>query len=191
MRITSASRVGATAALALCTVVGLGAPAYAIDVSGGCSGIAASTDGSGKVLQVFTAPDVPGKAKTGTKDNPILVDRDGTIKYQATAPPITDTKTVIKVYGITVHSESSANASRSTKKVGTEDMSDWFPIDQPGLYYVEGSYKGNGGGCSGSAWFKVTGSPVGSPAWIAGIFFVALGGVLLATSWPKRVGGAA
>ena len=52
MRITSVSRVGATAALALCTVVGLGGPAYAIDVSGGCSGIAASTDGSGKILQV-------------------------------------------------------------------------------------------------------------------------------------------
>ena len=70
-------------------------------------------------------------------------------------------------------------------------MSDWFPIDQPGLYYVEGSYSGTGGECSGDAWFKVIGSPVGSPAWIAGIVFAALGGVLLALSWPTRTGGAA
>jgi hypothetical protein len=178
---TASLRRIAALSLGTAAFLALGAgPASAVAITGGCSGTATTLGKNGNTIQQVSAPD----PKTGSRSNPVIVDGNGTITYQGDGPVITNNKWYIKVFGITVKSGGKKNGTRQTHTAGQLKVKDYFKIKQPGLYYVEGKFSGTGGSCSGHAWFKVTGSPVGSPLWIAGIVLTGAGAAFVVFAYP-------
>ena len=158
-------------------------PAGAVDLDGGCEGAAVSSDEDGGVLDEVTAP-----GEGGTKSDPFLVDVDGVVAYEGSTPSVfRDHSWEVKVMGIPVKDGGSENADEETTTDDEVQVDDYLPFDAPGLYRVSGSIDpAEGEGCSGSAWVKVAGSPVGTIPWIAGVVFTAGGVALLAWAWPTR-----
>lgn len=137
----------------------------------GCSGSGTSLNSGGNAIQSATAPNPPS-----SESRPLLVDPRGTVSYSGrSGSVITNHSWQIKVDGITVKSGGSPNAARKTVNQGTVKVKDYLPFKMTGLFYVSGSITGSGGTCTGSVWVKVTGSPVGTVAWFAGIAFAVAG----------------
>ena len=166
---------------ALLLVVLWAAPAAAVDLDGGCEGAATSIDADGETLDEVTAP-----GEGGTKSDPFLVDADGTVAYEGSTPVVFhDHSWQVDVMGITVKDGGSANADDEQSTADTTEVGDYLPFDAPGLYKVSGSITAAEGECSGSAWIKLAGSPVGTPPWIAGAVSAVGGIALLAWAWPR------
>jgi hypothetical protein len=137
----------------------------------GCSGSGTSLNSKGVAIQSATAPNPPS-----SESRPLLVDPKGTVSYSGrSGSVITNHSWQIKVDGITVKSGGSPNATGKTVNRGTVKVKDYLPFKVTGLFYVSGSITGSGGGCSGSVWVKVTGSPVGTVPWFAGVAFAVAG----------------
>src|SRR5262245_44779923 len=147
------------------------APAGAINLDGGCQGQGASFDADHNQIMAATAP----SAEPGTSGNPFLVDYDGTVEYAGTGPLIVNHHWEVKVFGITVKSGGSSNGSQQTATLGVADVSEYLPFKITGVYYVEGGISGEGGACSGNAFVKLIGSPVGTIPWIVAIGLIAAG----------------
>ena len=163
-----------------CVVLG-SAPAGAIDLDGGCQGQGTSFDADHNQLMSATAP----SAEPGTSGNPFLVDYDGTVEYAGTGPLMVNHHWEIKVFGITVKSGGSPNGSQQTATIGVADVGDYLPFKITGVYYVSGEISGDGGACSGNAFVKLIGSPVGTIPWIVAIGLIAVGLGLGYASFPR------
>jgi len=159
-------------AAGLCALVA--APAGAVSLDGGCQGQGTSLEADGSQIMTATAP----SAEPGTSGNPVLVDYDGTVQYSGSGPLMLNHHWEVKVFGITVKSGGAKNGTHQTSTSGTAVVKDYLPFKITGLYYVSGGISGEGGACSGSAYFKLIGSPVGTLPWIAAIVLIA-GGILL------------
>jgi hypothetical protein len=150
--------------------------AGAAALTGGCSGTGISSDSDGSELDQASAP-----GAGATKSDPFLVDPDGTVAWEGTTGvAFHDHSWNVKVWGAKVKSGGSANGDDLVEDGGVEEVSDYLPFDAVGLYKVTGSISAAEGTCKGSGWIKVTGSPVATPAWIAGLVLVLGGGALLA-----------
>jgi len=180
-------RLAAAAGIALALLVIGASTAGAAALGGGCNGSATSTDGNGQQLDAVAAP-----GAGGTGGNPFLVDVDGTVDYQGGTPGVFHNHSWhVDVFGITVKSGGSANGSNKSSTSGTEQVDDYLPLNAVGLYYVSGGITADEGSCSGSAWVKIVGSPVGTIGWIAGLVATVLGAAgLVGTAMPLlRRGG--
>lgn len=154
-------------------------------VLNGCSGNGTSSTSKGAVLQSASAPNPPS-----SQSRPLLVDPKGTVTYSGRSNAVIRNHTWrVKVDGLTVKSGGSANASGKSSNQGTVKVNDYLPFKITGLFYVSGSITGSGGSCSGSFWVKVTGSPVGTVPWFAGIVFAAagIGGLFLSRPTTSSV----
>jgi hypothetical protein len=154
-------------------------------VLNGCSGNGTSSTSKGALLQSASAPNPPT-----SQSRPLLVDPKGTVAYNGRSNAVIRNHTWrVKVDGLTVKSGGSANASGTSSNKGTVKVKDYLPFKITGLFYVSGSINGTGGGCSGSFWVKVTGSPVGTVPWFAGIGFAAagIGGMFLSRPITRSV----
>ncbi len=157
------------------------APAGAVNLTGGCEGQGTSFDADHNQVMAVTAP----SPEPGTSDNPVLVDYDGTVEYAGTGPLMVNHHWEVKVFGATVKSGGSANGSRQTSTIGVADVSEYLPFKVTGVYYVSGSISGEGGACSGNAYVKLVGSPIGTIPWIVAIALIAGGVALGYASLPK------
>jgi hypothetical protein len=81
----------------------------------------------------------------------------------------------------------SENAEGSRKAKGTVEVSDYLPFKVAGLYYVSGSLEGEGGTCAGNLWVKLTGSPIGTIPWIAGLGLAIVGVLGMLASRPTAI----
>jgi hypothetical protein len=147
------------------------APAGAVNLTGGCQGQGTSFDKDHNQIMAATAP----SAEPGTSGNPFLVDYDGTVEYAGTGPLMLDHHWEIKVFGIPVKSGGAPNGSHQTAAIGVADVSDYLPFKITGVYYVSGEIHGDGGACSGDAYVKLLGSPVGTIPWIVAIALIVVG----------------
>ena len=125
----------------------------------------------------------------GTRKDPFEVDYDSVVNYAGSGPVITDHSWDVKVFGITVKSGGSENGSRLNSTSGEAVVKDYLPFRFTGLYHVSGGISGNGGSCSGSAWVKLTGSPVGTIPWLGGIGFTGLGALFAFLTRPGLKAG--
>jgi hypothetical protein len=157
------------------------APAGAVNLTGGCQGQGTSFDKDHNQIMAATAP----SAEPGTSGNPFLVDYDGTVEYAGTGPLVLNHHWEIKVFGIPVKSGGAPNGSHQTATIGVADVSDYLPFKITGVYYVSGEIHGDGGACSGDAYVKLLGSPVGTVPWIVAIGLIVIGVALGYASLPK------
>ena len=163
-----------------CVALG-SAPAGAVNLTGGCAGQGTSFDKDHNQIMGATAP----SAEPGTSGNPFLVDYDGTVEYAGTGPLMLNHHWEIKVFGIPVKSGGAPNGSNQTATIGVADVSDYLPFKITGVYYVSGEIHGDGGACSGDAFVKLVGSPVGTIPWIVAIGLIVVGVALGYVSLPK------
>lgn len=173
--------LAAGAGIALALLVFSAPVASAADLDGGCQGSATSKDADGNELDTASAPG-PG----ATKDDPFLVDTDGTVDYEGTTPTVFhDHSWHIDISGATVESGGSKNGTNQAGTSGTLNVDDYIPVNAVGLYKATGGISADEGSCSGSAWVKVVGSPVGTIGWIAGVVGVVFGAAgLVSTAMP-------
>jgi hypothetical protein len=180
-------KLAAGAAMALVVLV-LSAPAAsAATLGGGCNGAGTSKDADGTKLDTASAP-----GAGGTKSAPFLVDSNGTVDYSGTTPTVFHNHSWhVDVSGITVKDGGSNNGTNQSGTSGTVKVHSYLPVNAVGLYRVTGGITAGEGACSGSAWIKVAGSPVGTVGWIAGLVAAALGaaGVVLTAMPLFRRGG--
>jgi len=161
--------------------------AGAANLTGGCQGSATSSDKNGQQLDSVSAP-----GAGGTGSNPFLVDVDGTVDYKGSSPTVFHNHSWhVDVFGISVKSGGAKNGTNQSSTSGTEKISDYLPVNAVGLYRVSGGITADEGSCSGSAWVKIAGSPVGTIGWIAGLVTAVLGAAgMVRTAWPLlRRGG--
>ncbi len=163
------------------------APAGAVNLTGGCQGQGTSFDKDHNQIMSATAPSV----EPGTSGNPVLVDYDGTVEYSGSGPLMLNHHWEVKVFGITVKSGGSKNGSHQTSTSGTAVVKDYLPFKITGVYYVSGGISGEGGACSGNAYLKLIGSPVGTIPWIVAIGLIVAGLALGYASLPKAAPTAA
>ncbi len=168
------------ALVTVCVVLSPGR-AGAVNLTGGCEGQGTSFDADHNQIMAATAP----SAEPGTSGNPFLVDYDGTVEYAGTGPLMVNHHWEVKVFGITVKSGGSPNGSRQTSTIGVADVSDYLPFKMTGVYYVSGDISGEGGACSGDAFVKLVGSPVGTIPWIVAIGLIVVGVALGYASLPR------
>ncbi len=154
--------------------------AHAADATG-CSGSADSLAADGSVLSSASAP-----GAGGTQDDPLVVDPDGTVAWEgSTDSVITDGTWSVTVMGVPFLSGSFDNSDGSTSADGVVDVATapaqvkWV-LATSALIPVSGEMSGQGGTCSGSGFIAGTGeSPMGSPIFLAGVGFIAVGGILV------------
>ena len=168
-------------AIVFATVALSAAPAGAVNLTGGCQGQGTSFDKDHNQIMSATAP----SAEPGTSGNPFLADYDGTVEYAGTGPLMLDHHWEIKVFGIPVKSGGAPNGSHQTATIGVADVSDYLPFKITGVYYVSGEIHGDGGACSGNAYVKLLGSPVGTIPWIVAVGLIVVGVALGYASLPR------
>jgi hypothetical protein len=143
-----------------------------------CTLSVTSTDASGKTIATAT-----GGGNDSTETNPLLVDWDGTVTWRGTSGDnaLKNNSWHVDVFMIpTPLRGGDANDKRNKVGEGTTSVRANAPFQFTGLYYVSGEFKGDGGSCVGSGWFKLTGNPVSTiPFWIA-VVIALLGLILLA-----------
>jgi len=141
-----------------------------------CTLTVTSTDASGKTIATAT-----GGADDATQTNPLLVDWDGTVHGTSGANAIKNNSWHVDVFMVPSPLRG-GDANDKGNKVGdgTTSVRGNAPFQFTGLYYVSGEFRGDGGSCAGSGWFKLTGNPASTfPFWIAVVLGL-LGLVLLA-----------
>lgn len=137
-----------------------------------CSLELLSNDGSGAALDTASSG-----AADSTQENPFDVDWEGTVVWDGS------TNVVIKnyTYSISVFNVSTplqgggTNDDENTQGDGTVSVAANSPFRAAGLYFVSGTYSGEGGSCAGSGWFRLLGDPVGTVPWIGGLVLLVLG----------------
>jgi len=156
-----------------------------------CTLTVTSTDASGKTIATAT-----GGADDATETNPLLVDWDGTVTWHGTSGDnaIKNNSWHVDVFMVpTPLRGGDANDKGNKVGDGTASVRGNAPFQFTGLYYVSGEFRGDGGSCVGSGWFKLTGSPASTiPFWIAvvlGLLGLALLVLGLAGSWGWAVLG--
>jgi hypothetical protein len=146
-------------------------PAAAFPLST-CTLSLASTDADGAPLDT-----AQGGAPDSTVDDPFKVDWDGEVAYEGSTEVVIKNYTYhVEVFGVpTPLRGGDANDDENTDGSGTVSVGANAPFRVAGLYYVSGAYTGEGGSCSGSGWFQLLGSPIGTVPWIAGVAMAVLG----------------
>lgn len=143
-----------------------------------CTLTVTSTDASGKTI----ATAVNG-GNDATQENPLLVDWDGTVTWHGTsgANAIKNNSWHVDVFMVpTPLRGGDANSGGNKVGDGTTSVRANAPFQFTGLYYVSGEFRGDGGSCAGSGWFKLRGNPVSTiPFWVA-VILALLGLALLA-----------
>jgi len=172
----AASAVVVALLAALATTLSVAAAAAASNPPGGdltgCKGTVQSFDSSGKQIDTITFPSAVGSSSS----SPFHVDSGGKVAHDGSSDNlILNNSWHVSVAGITVRSGGAPNKSHTQSDKGTDDVSKYMPFKVTGLYYAEFKLSGDGGSCSGNMWVKLVGSPVGTPAWIAGIVLAVLG----------------
>jgi hypothetical protein len=143
----------------------------------GCTMSLTSTDASGGPVDSSTSGD-----PVGSEDNPFVVDWDGSVVWSGNTVDqvIKNNSYHIEVFGVpTPFGGHEANADGAKDGSGTVRVKDHAPFRFTGLYFVSGAIGGNGGSCTGNGWFKLTGDPVGTVPFFAGLVAVVLGLLLL------------
>ena len=171
----------------------IAAPAAAFELNGGCTMTITSTDAAGGALD--TASGAPDGGVGATREDPFLIDWDGTVTWNASSEPVAFTDHTWGIFVFLIPTPvrgGDPNAGGDTTGDGTAVVSENAPFRTTGLYYVSGAIDGaEGAHCDGNGWFKLTGDPVGTiPFWIA-VLIVLLGIVTLWTARPERVIGGA
>jgi hypothetical protein len=187
-----ARRVGVAAALVAGFALALTptSPAGASSLTG-CSGSAASLDGSGNVIDSANAAggavtDTMTGQPAFTKKNPFVVDNRGVVEYQGrTDAVITDHSWSVSLLGLEVLSGGSANESQTQEDSGSVDLDDKLPVKFTGLIRVEGTLSGTGGECTGDGFIKLQGNPFASPVTWAGLTAASAGGLGIFLSLPR------
>jgi len=180
-------RLAAAAGVALALLVLGASTADAASLGGGCRGTATSSDENGNQLSTMSGP-----GAGGTSSDPFLVDTDGTVDYEGTTPNVFHNHSWhVDISGATVKSGGSRNGTNQAGTSGTVQVDDYLPVNAVGLYRATGGITADEGSCSGSAWIKVVGSPVGTIAWIVGLVTTVLGAAgIVSTAMPLvRRGG--
>lgn len=146
-----------------------------------CSLELVSQDASGASIDTASsgAPDA-------TQADPFDVEWEGSVAYDGT------TNVVIKNYHYSISvfniptplQGGGTNDDENTDGDGTVSVAANSPFRAAGLYYVSGTYSGEGGSCAGSGWFRLLGDPVGTVPWIAGLVLAVLG--VLGLVWALR-----
>lgn len=171
-------RVAVGAGIALALVVLIAPMAGAATLKGGCTGTGTSKDAHGDTLDTASAP-----GAGATKGDPFLVDHDGTVDYEGSSPKVFhDHSWHVDLEGITLEDGGSKNGTNQAGTSGSARIDDYLPFDAVGLYRVDGGITAAEGSCSGSAWVKVVGSPVGTVVWIVGMSTTAVGAAGLAVT---------
>lgn len=149
----------------------------------GCRGAAISVGPDGRPKGSVVVPGGPPSSAS----KPLHVDSDGTVEWQgSTDAVIRDITWTAKLFGVTVHSASGANAAGKTSDEGVEDVGDYLPFKVTGLYHIDFHLEGDGGECTGDLWVKLDGNHFGTVPWIAGVGLIALGAVGLWLARPTR-----
>ena len=170
MRRSFAAAVLLTASLLLVAA----APVAAFPLST-CQLSLTSTDASGATVDTAQSG-----ANDATQADPFLVDWDGQVVYTGTTTNvIKNYRYQVSVLGIpTPISGGDTNDEENTSGNGSVSVAANTPFRVTGLFLASGGYQGEGGSCSGSGWFKLTGNPTGTlPFWIA-LILLAFGTVL-------------
>lgn len=186
----------ALSAVWLALGVAFAAPAGAGEANG-CTWSVKSLDRDGKVIDTASGP-----GSGATKDNPLLIDQQGKIEYQATTDQViahgswnVETSGAVSIsFGGDVK-----NDSGTTDKSGTEELESRLTVDMgpfgrvalfTGLIHVDFKATGaNGATCTASGWLETNSNTFGSVPFVLGAL-AALGGIsLLFFGWPVSTAG--
>ena len=137
-----------------------------------CSLDLLSNDGSGAGLDTASSG-----ANDSTQDDPFEVDWEGSVVWDGTTNVVIKNYTYsISVFNVpTPLQGGGTNDDENTQGDGTVGVAANSPFRAAGLYFVSGTYNGEGGSCTGSGWFRLLGDPVGTVPWIAGVALVVIG----------------
>ena len=156
-----------------------------------CTLTVTSTDAIGKTIATATAG-----TDDATQTNPLLVDWDGTVTWHGTSGDnaIKNNSWHVDVFMVPTPLRGGDSNDKGNKVGdGTTSIRGNAPFQFTGLYYVSGEFRGDGGSCVGSGWFKLTGNPASTiPFWIAvvlGLLGLALLALGLRGSWGWAVLG--
>ena len=125
---------------------------------------------------------VVGGAADSTREDPFLVDWNGTVAWEGTTGGIVFTNFTwgISITGIpTPLNGVVANASGQTEGSGSVVPNEVLPLELVGLFYVTGSVSSDAGSCDGSGWVQLQGDPLGTLQFWAGLAAVAIGILLI------------
>jgi hypothetical protein len=116
-------------------------------------------------------------AADSTQADPFEVEWEGSVAYDGTTNVVIKNYTYsISVFNVpTPLQGGGTNDDENTDGNGTVSVAANSPFRAAGLYYVSGTYTGEGGTCTGSGWFRLLGDPVGTVPWIAGLVLAVLG----------------
>jgi hypothetical protein len=87
------------------------------------------------------------------------------------------------LFGLDVKAGGSQNKGKLTTAGRLQQISQCLRAKFTGLYYVNGGILGNGGGCKGSLWVKLIGSPLGTVPWIGALASLVIGLILICFSF--------
>lgn len=141
-----------------------------------CSLSISSTDAAGAPLDTAASG-----ANDATKADPFEVEYEGSVNYTgSTNVVIKDYTYAVNVFNIpTPIRGGDTNDDENIDGSGTVSVGANSPFKVTGLYFVSGAYRGAGGECAGSGWFKLNGNPVGTVPFMVGLALVAAGILLL------------
>jgi hypothetical protein len=181
------SRVLVAVAMAIIAMAFLASPVAAFELTD-CRLIVQSFDAEGEPLDTAIGDTDGGEG--GTRNDPFLVDYDGTVRYEGDTADllITDLTWSVDVFLIpTPLRGGGPNEEEQTSAEGEIDVSS-LPIRVNGLFFVSGQVSGEGGACRGSAWVRMLSDPPETvttvPFWIA-LLVIAAGLFVL---WQARPG---
>jgi hypothetical protein len=182
------SRVLVAVAMAIIAMAFLASPVAAFELTD-CRLIVQSFDAEGEPLDTAIGDTDGGEG--GTRNDPFLVDYDGTVRYEGDTADllITDLTWSVDVFLIpTPLRGDGPNEEEQTSAEGEIDVSSSLPIRVNGLFFVSGQVSGEGGACRGSAWVRMLSDPPETvttvPFWIA-LLVIAAGLFVL---WQARPG---
>ncbi len=108
-------------------------------------------------------------APDSTQADPFEVELEGSVVYDGTTMSSSRTYTYsISVFNARRRSRAVGPTTTRNRRRRTVSVAANSPFRAAGLYYVSGTYNGEGGTCTGSGWFRLLGDPVGTVPWIAG-----------------------
>ena len=188
-------RLLALASVATVCVLAPASAASAADASG-CRLTVASTSADGAALGTASAP-----GDGGTESTPFPVDLGGKVAYVgSTDAVITNATYTVTAFGVTISTDTVANADQTKSATGEVDLStvqSLKPLLAGGVTVpVAATLTGTGGTCPVSGYITGVGSATGSPVFYAGaaiglaLALWTLFGTTAATAAAPTAGGA-
>ena len=167
-------RLLALASVATLSVLAPASAASAADASG-CTLTVASTSADGAALDTASAP-----GDGGTESNPFQVDLGGKVAYVGTTDAvITNGTYTVSALGVTIKTDTVANADKKKSATGEVDLStvqSLKPLLAGGVKIpVTATLTGTGGTCTVTGYITGVGSATGSPVFYAGLAAAAVG----------------